>query len=127
MADRVALMTNGKLATYGTPDELYQRPANCFVAEFIGNLPMNFLDVEVTRAEGVAVAQAAAYRCRSRPNLADRLSLNGDGGPWCSASARSTWRSDCRSTGTRAARCTWWSRWGASRSSTSALASGRSR
>ena len=62
MADRVALMTNGKLATYGTPDELYQRPANCFVAEFIGNLPMNFLDVEVTRAEGVAVAQAACVQ-----------------------------------------------------------------
>jgi len=79
MADRVALMVNGKLAAYGTPDELYQRPANRFVAEFIGNPPMNFLDVEVTRAEGTAVAQGAGVQVPLAAGVADRLSLNGAG------------------------------------------------
>jgi inositol-phosphate transport system ATP-binding protein len=77
MADRVALMMNGKLAAYGNPDELYQRPANRFVAEFIGNPPMNFLDVEVTRAEGQAVARAAGVQVPLAHALAEGLSLNG--------------------------------------------------
>src|ERR671916_44475 len=35
MADRIALMVDGKLAAYGPPDDLYERPANRFVAEVI--------------------------------------------------------------------------------------------
>jgi ABC-type sugar transport system ATPase subunit len=79
MSDRVALMVDGKLAAYGTPDELYQRPSNRFVAEFIGNPPMNFLDVEVARADGQVVAQTAGVRVPLAPNVADGLSLNGAG------------------------------------------------
>jgi ABC-type sugar transport system ATPase subunit len=56
MADRVALMRNGRLEAYGSPEELYERPRTLFVAEFIGNPPMNFLPVELARRDGSLVA-----------------------------------------------------------------------
>ena len=43
MADRIAVMNLGVLQQYGTPDELYNRPANRFVANFIGSVLNNFL------------------------------------------------------------------------------------
>jgi ABC-type sugar transport system ATPase subunit len=47
MADRVAVMQEGKLQAYDPPDELYDRPRTLFVGGFVGNPPMNFVDVEV--------------------------------------------------------------------------------
>ena len=41
MADRVAIMADGRLQQVGTPREVYERPANAFVAGFIGTPPMN--------------------------------------------------------------------------------------
>ncbi len=38
MASRIAVMSEGRLAQVGTPDEIYETPANGFVAEFIGNV-----------------------------------------------------------------------------------------
>lgn len=43
MADRIAIMQGGKLQQVATPRELYLRPANIFVANFIGEPPMNLL------------------------------------------------------------------------------------
>ncbi|MFN8636083.1 MAG: ABC transporter ATP-binding protein [Chloroflexota bacterium] len=81
MADRIALMSNGKLAAYGPPDDLYERPANRFVAEFIGNPPMNFLDAELARADGQVVARNADVQVPLLAALADRLPLNGAARP----------------------------------------------
>ncbi len=44
LAHRIAVMSAGELQQVGTPDEVYDRPANLFVAEFIGSPPMNILD-----------------------------------------------------------------------------------
>jgi ABC-type sugar transport system ATPase subunit len=52
MADRVALMKEGKLQAFGTPEELYERPRNLFVAEFVGTPPMNFLNAELSQRAG---------------------------------------------------------------------------
>ena len=41
MADRIICMNNGEIAQIGTPDDLYRRPNNLFVAGFIGTPPMN--------------------------------------------------------------------------------------
>jgi ABC-type sugar transport system ATPase subunit len=41
MATRVAVMSMGKLQQVGTPQEVYARPVNTFVAQFIGTPPMN--------------------------------------------------------------------------------------
>jgi ABC-type sugar transport system ATPase subunit len=81
MADRVALMVNGKLAAYGPPDDLYERPASRFVAEFIGNPPMNFLDAEVARADGALVARGEGVQVPLTAALGDRLALNGAARP----------------------------------------------
>src|SRR5690349_14677890 len=42
MGDRIAVMNNGVLEQVGTPEELYERPANRFVAGFIGSPAMSF-------------------------------------------------------------------------------------
>ena len=44
MGHRIAVLKEGKLQQLGTPLEVYERPANIFVAQFIGSPPMNFLD-----------------------------------------------------------------------------------
>ncbi len=47
LADRIVCMSMGHVQQIGTPLELYDEPANLFVASFIGLPPMNFLDAEV--------------------------------------------------------------------------------
>lgn len=47
MGDRIAVMNHGKIQQIAAPLELYNHPANRFVAEFIGSPPMNFLPVQV--------------------------------------------------------------------------------
>jgi len=47
MADRIAIMNQGRLQQVGTPKEIYERPANRFVATFIGEPPMNMIDAVV--------------------------------------------------------------------------------
>ena len=43
LADRIAVMNKGKIQQLGTPDEIYNNPANMFVAGFIGSTPMNLI------------------------------------------------------------------------------------
>ena len=43
LADRIAVMSAGRLQQLGSPDDVYATPANLFVAEFIGSPPMNIL------------------------------------------------------------------------------------
>ncbi|MBD2740204.1 ATP-binding cassette domain-containing protein [Coleofasciculus sp. FACHB-1120] len=47
MGDRIAVMNHGKIQQIAAPLELYNHPANRFVAEFIGSPPMNFLPVQM--------------------------------------------------------------------------------
>ncbi|BAU63122.1 sugar ABC transporter, ATP-binding protein [Stanieria sp. NIES-3757] len=47
MGDRIAVMNQGKIQQIAPPLEIYDQPANRFVAEFIGSPPMNFLPVEL--------------------------------------------------------------------------------
>jgi ABC-type Fe3+/spermidine/putrescine transport system ATPase subunit len=56
MSDRIAVFNSGKIEQLGTPEELYDAPANPFVASFLGE--SNFLDVEIlSREGGVCTAQ----------------------------------------------------------------------
>jgi ABC-type sugar transport system ATPase subunit len=52
MSDRIAVMNLGVVQQYGTPDELYNQPANMFVARFIGEPPMNFIPCTLQRDGG---------------------------------------------------------------------------
>jgi multiple sugar transport system ATP-binding protein len=76
LGDRVAVMRAGVIQQVGTPEELYQRPRNLFVAGFIGSPAMNFLpgtledgrlrtalgDVELPGEVSAKVRQAGAGR-----------------------------------------------------------------
>jgi multiple sugar transport system ATP-binding protein len=52
MADRIAVMNAGRIEQIGVPQEIYDRPASMFVADFIGSPPMNFLHFEAGLAPG---------------------------------------------------------------------------
>ena len=56
MSDRIVILKDGKIQQDGKPGELYNRPANAFVADFLGK--SNFIDVTVTQADGVLQCQA---------------------------------------------------------------------
>ena len=51
LGDRVVVMKDGIIHQYGTPFEVYQQPANRFVAGFVGTPPMNFFDGRLVRGE----------------------------------------------------------------------------
>ncbi len=55
MGHRIAVMSEGKVQQVGTPLEVYERPENLFVANFIGTPPMNF--VNATVADGTLAAR----------------------------------------------------------------------
>ncbi|MEI7547152.1 MAG: ABC transporter ATP-binding protein [Actinomycetota bacterium] len=55
MGDRVAVLNAGRLEQVGTPQEVYDRPASAFVAQFIGTPPMNLLPLGVLGSGAVQV------------------------------------------------------------------------
>ena len=55
MGDRIAVLRKGVLQQLGTPEELYDAPANLFVAEFIGSPPMNVVSATVVRGSELVV------------------------------------------------------------------------
>jgi len=54
MADKIVVLNAGRIEQYGTPLELYERPANLFVAGFIGSPKMNFISGEAAAQYGAA-------------------------------------------------------------------------
>jgi multiple sugar transport system ATP-binding protein len=59
MGDRVVVMRGGHLQQVASPQELYDRPANLFVAEFIGSPAMNLIRASLVRGEGPLQVQFA--------------------------------------------------------------------
>ena len=59
MGDQIVVMRDGRIEQTGSPLELYDRPANTFVAGFIGSPAMNFLPGTLRRAGGQASVQLA--------------------------------------------------------------------
>ena len=77
MGDRIAVLRDGTLQQVGTPLEVYQRPVNVFVANFIGTPPMNLFAASV--ADGGATLRAGTFTL-STP------------APWRAAAARADGR-----------------------------------
>jgi multiple sugar transport system ATP-binding protein len=67
LADRIVVLSAGKIEQVGTPLELYDHPANLFVAGFIGSPKMNFIQAEVVEASAghalVRLVNGAQIRC----------------------------------------------------------------
>ncbi|OEC36483.1 multiple sugar transport system ATP-binding protein [Pseudomonas cuatrocienegasensis] len=52
LGDKVAVMKDGVIQQFGTPQQIYNEPANLFVASFIGSPPMNFIPLRLQRRDG---------------------------------------------------------------------------
>ncbi len=74
MASRIAVMKDGLLQQVGTPEELYFRPENVFVAGFIGSPSMNFFRAVLRGSGEEMTVNADAFEVRLPPRRAERLS-----------------------------------------------------
>ncbi|WP_394352070.1 ABC transporter ATP-binding protein [Haloplanus rallus] len=74
MGDRVAVMNEGKIQQLAPPKEVYQRPANRFVAEFIGSPSMNLLTGSL--ASGTFDADVGDVSVRIPDELADAATVD---------------------------------------------------
>jgi multiple sugar transport system ATP-binding protein len=72
MGDRVAVMRNGFLQQIAAPKELYERPRNLFVAEFIGSPAMNVVMADVERDDGAVGISFGPHRLRLEPAMLGR-------------------------------------------------------
>ena len=61
MADRVGVLSQGKLVQVDEPLEIYEHPADLFVAGFIGSPPMNFFDCSYKEKDGKKYLQTADF------------------------------------------------------------------
>ena len=61
MADRIAVMNKGVLQQVGTPDEIFYKPANTFVATFVGSPPMNLVNGDVEERDGKVLFDAGEF------------------------------------------------------------------
>jgi len=73
LGDRVVVMKDGVVQQVGAPLELYQRPANRFVAGFIGSPAMNFVSASVAAADGGLWFESPGLRLKVPPAKTDAL------------------------------------------------------
>jgi len=62
MADRIAVMNRGKLQQFSSPEELYYNPETSFVANFIGNPPMNLINCSLVEKKGKIFLDAGEFK-----------------------------------------------------------------
>jgi multiple sugar transport system ATP-binding protein len=73
LADRIAVMEDGRVGQCGTPQEVFDTPADRFVAGFIGSPAMNFLAGKVVASGGGATIRTASMEVAPGPALGERL------------------------------------------------------
>jgi len=67
LGDRIVVMSEGSVRQTGTPEDLYERPADRFVAGFIGSPPMNFINAELLEKGGVLFAEGNGFSLQLPP------------------------------------------------------------
>ena len=77
MASRVAVMQKGRLQQIGSPQSVYEKPANTFVAQFIGSPPMNIVAGDVRREGELLGVDVAGGRIVLPPEHAAALARLG--------------------------------------------------
>jgi multiple sugar transport system ATP-binding protein len=75
MGDRLVVMNQGRIKQVDTPQNLYDRPDNRFVAGFIGSPPMNFITCKVSREDGGLHVRTEALNFRIPSEKAPKLEL----------------------------------------------------
>ena len=73
LGDKVAVMKDGIIQQFGTPKQIYNDPANLFVASFIGSPPMNFIPLRLQRRDGrlLALLDSGQARCELPMGMQD--------------------------------------------------------
>ena len=77
LGDRIVIMKDGYIQQIGTPQEVFNHPANLFVAGFIGMPVMNFFDAKLVREGSKYFVEVGGYRQELSPDKEERL-LNHD-------------------------------------------------
>ena len=110
LAQRMMVMNAGRMEQFGTPEEVYQRPASTFVAGFIGSPPMNLLRGQADgsrfthRRPDPAAAGGGAAQRRTDPRPAPGTrQLGPDGGGGLGAAGGRGRNAGCRAAGVRPA------------------------
>jgi multiple sugar transport system ATP-binding protein len=73
LGDKVVVMNLGHIQQVGTPQQVYNRPVNLFVAGFIGTPPMNFLECRLEREGGRTMLRNGHFALPLPPALVDAL------------------------------------------------------
>jgi len=81
LADRIAVLNLGVLQQIGTPEEIYDYPENLFVADFVGEPPMNFIKATLIRGKNVYTAKLYNQELKVPENYRDSIEkyYKGDG------------------------------------------------
>jgi len=75
MCDRIALMKDGKIIQLADPDEMYNDPADRFVAGFLGNPPISFVDAKIEGNEFTFGNSRISIPTTLNPNITDTINL----------------------------------------------------
>jgi multiple sugar transport system ATP-binding protein len=73
LADRIAVLNFGVLQQIGTPEEVYEHPENLFVADFVGEPPMNFIKATLVREENDYIAKLYNQKLKIPENYKDSI------------------------------------------------------
>ena len=76
LGDRIVIMRDGYIQQIGTPQEVFNHPANLFVAGFIGMPVMNFFDAQLKREGDKYFVELGGYRVELDPEKEARLLKN---------------------------------------------------
>ena len=76
LGDRIVIMKDGYIQQIGTPQEVFNHPANLFVAGFIGMPVMNFFDAKLVREGSKYFVEVGGYRQELSPEKEERLYNN---------------------------------------------------
>lgn len=81
MGHRIAVLNRGRIIQTGTPDEIYNHPVNRFVADFVGEPPMNILDGRFVRQDGLLQFDLGGAAIAVNGRIGHALE-NADGTEW---------------------------------------------
>ena len=73
MADHIVLLNGGHIMQQGTPDEMYDHPANEFVAGFLGTPQINIFSCDVKQENGSLILDAGSFRLNAPDSVCESL------------------------------------------------------
>jgi multiple sugar transport system ATP-binding protein len=73
LADRIVIMKDGEIVQIGSPDDVYHRSANLFVADFIGTPPTNFVDANIKTDNGDVWLSNPEFKLKLTPENGAKL------------------------------------------------------